>query len=47
LRAGEGDEFASALKAPQAGVSLRLRLQLAALLFDLGETFRAMTWRKV
>ena len=46
LRAGEGDQFASALKAPQAGVSLRLRLQLAALLFDLGETFRAMTWRK-
>jgi len=46
LRAGEGDQFASALKAPQEGVSQRLRLQLAALLFDLGETFRAMTWRK-
>lgn len=46
LRAGEGDQFASALEAAQEGVALRLRLQLAALLFDLGETFRALTWRK-
>jgi hypothetical protein len=46
LRAGEGDQFANALEAKQEGVSQRLRLQLAALLFDLGETFRALTWRK-
>lgn len=46
LRAGEGDQFASALEAAQEGVSARLRLQLAALLFDLGETFRTLVWRK-
>jgi SAM-dependent MidA family methyltransferase len=46
LRAGEGDQFAIALEAKQEGVSQQLRLQLAALLFDLGETFRALTWRK-
>lgn len=46
LRAGEGDQFASALEAAQDGVATRLRLQLAALLFDLGETFRTLVWRK-
>jgi SAM-dependent MidA family methyltransferase len=46
LRAGETDQFASALEAAQDGVATRLRLQLAALLYDLGETLRAMVWRK-
>ena len=46
LRAGQGDQFASALEANQDGVATRLRLQLKSLLFDLGETFRAVTWKK-
>ena len=46
LRAGESDQFASALAAAQEAVALRLRLQLASLLFDLGEKFRAVVWRK-
>jgi SAM-dependent MidA family methyltransferase len=46
MRTGEGDQFASALKANQDGVAMRLRLQLKSLLFDLGETFRALMWKK-
>jgi hypothetical protein len=39
LRAGERDEFASALSAPDGAAAAALRLQLKRLLFDLGETF--------
>ncbi|MGO9243070.1 MAG: SAM-dependent methyltransferase [Bryobacteraceae bacterium] len=46
MRAGERDKFASALEANQDGVAKRLRLQLKSLLFDLGETFRVLAWKK-
>ena len=47
LRAGERDQFASALEGPSGAGLTRLRLQLKSLLFDLGEKFRAVLWRKV
>ncbi len=43
LRAGEPDQFASALDAPDAPSAARLRLQLKTLLFGMGETFRVLT----
>jgi SAM-dependent MidA family methyltransferase len=46
LRAGEGDQFAAALAAPSEAEAMRLRLQLKSLLFDIGETFRAVVWEK-
>jgi SAM-dependent MidA family methyltransferase len=46
LRAGEDDQFAAALAAPSEAESLRLRLQLKSLLFDIGETFHAVVWEK-
>ncbi len=46
LRAGEGDQFAAALAAPSEAESVRLRLQLKSLLFDIGETFHALVWEK-
>jgi len=47
LRAGQGDQFNAALAASSEEESLRLRLQLKSLLFDIGETFRAVVWEKV
>ena len=46
LRAGESDQFASALEGPSGAGLTHLRLQLKSLLFDLGEKFRAVVWRK-
>ncbi len=46
LRVGEHDRFASALAAASEAESLRLRLQLKSLLFDVGEMFRAIVWEK-
>ena len=46
LRAGEADQFASALSAESEPEALRLRLQLKSLLFGMGETFRVVTLRK-
>ena len=46
LRAGEADNFAAALQAASEAESMRLRLQLKSLLFDLGESFRAAVWEK-
>lgn len=46
LRAGEPDEFASALRADSEAETLKLRLQLKTLLFGMGETFRALWMRK-
>lgn len=43
LRAGEPDQFASALNAPDDASASRLRLQLKTLLFGMGETFRVLT----
>jgi SAM-dependent MidA family methyltransferase len=43
LRAGEADQFADALQAPDEASALRLRLQLKSLLFGMGETFRCLT----
>jgi SAM-dependent MidA family methyltransferase len=43
LHAGEADQFAAALHAPDEASSLRLRLQLKSLLFGMGETFRCLT----
>lgn len=43
LRAGEEDQFASALDAPDEAAASRLRLQLKTLLFGMGETFRVLT----
>lgn len=40
MRAGEPDQFASALEAPDEAAAQRLRLQLKTLLFGMGETFR-------
>jgi SAM-dependent MidA family methyltransferase len=47
LRAGENDQFASTLAASSEPESVRLRLQLKSLLFDIGEMFRAMVWEKI
>lgn len=46
LRAGEGDGFASALRAETPGQDARLRLQLKTLLFGMGETFRCLELTK-
>ena len=46
LRAGEPDQFAAALAAPDERESLRLRMQLKTLLFGMGETFRVLLLRK-
>ena len=46
LRAGEADQFASALCADTEPEALRLRLQLKTLLFGMGETFRVVTLSK-
>ena len=46
LRVGENDQFASTLAATSEAESLRLRLQLKSLLFDIGEMFRAIVWEK-
>lgn len=46
LRVGENDRFASTLSASSEAESLRLRLQLKSLLFDIGEMFRAIVWEK-
>jgi SAM-dependent MidA family methyltransferase len=46
LRAGEGDNFESALRAQSDEESLRLRMQLKTLLFGMGETFRVLLQRK-
>lgn len=43
LRAGEPDQFAAALDAPDEASAARLRLQLKTLLFGMGETFRVLT----
>lgn len=46
LRAGEPDQFAAALAAPNEAEALRLRMQLKTLLFGMGETFRVLLLRK-
>ncbi len=46
LRAGEADQFASALTAGDAAEEFRRRLQLKTLLFGMGETFRTLLLRK-
>jgi SAM-dependent MidA family methyltransferase len=46
LRAGEADQFASALQAESQAEAARLRLQLKSLLFGMGETFRVVTLHK-
>lgn len=45
LRIGEDDFFASALDAPEP-MAEGLRMQLKTLLYGMGETFRALLWRK-
>jgi len=45
LRAGEEDSFASALDAPEP-MNSALRMQLKTLLYGMGETFRAVLWRR-
>ncbi|MGC4051320.1 MAG: SAM-dependent methyltransferase [Paludibaculum sp.] len=46
MSAGEHDQFAAALEAPDDVASLRLRMQLKSLLFGLGETFRCLVMEK-
>lgn len=46
LRAGERDQFAGALEAPDEAEAARLRLQLKTLLVSMGESFRVAVWRK-
>lgn len=46
LRAGEADQFASALAAAREADAARLRLQLKTLLVSMGEVFRVGVWRK-
>jgi SAM-dependent MidA family methyltransferase len=46
LRAGEPDQFASALSAASEAESLKLRLQLKTLLFGMGESFRTLWMAK-
>lgn len=45
LRAGEADRFASVLDSPEP-MAAGLRMQLKTLLFGMGETFRAVMWRR-
>jgi SAM-dependent MidA family methyltransferase len=45
LRVGESDAFAFALNAPEP-MATGLRTQLKTLLYGMGETFRAVLWRK-
>ncbi|HUS06268.1 MAG TPA: SAM-dependent methyltransferase [Bryobacteraceae bacterium] len=42
VRAGKADNFESVLRASGEGESLHLRMQLKALLFGMGETFRVL-----
>lgn len=42
LRAGEADQFAAALAADAESEALRRRMQLKALLYGMGETFRVL-----
>jgi SAM-dependent MidA family methyltransferase len=46
MRVGEPSQFGTALKADDEAEALRLRLQLKTLLFDLGETFRVLTFER-
>lgn len=46
LRAGERDQFASALEAGSGEEAQRLRLQLKTLLFGMGEAFRCLRLEK-
>ncbi|MBI5281773.1 MAG: SAM-dependent methyltransferase [Candidatus Solibacter usitatus] len=46
MDAGEPDQFASALAAPDERQALRLRLQLKSLLFGMGATYRCITFRR-
>jgi SAM-dependent MidA family methyltransferase len=46
LTAGEPDQFAAALAAPDEREQLRRRMQLKTLLFGMGETFRVLLQRK-
>jgi SAM-dependent MidA family methyltransferase len=46
IRAGEPDQFTSALQADDEGEALRLRMQLKTLLFGMGETFQALLLRR-
>lgn len=46
LRAGQADQFASALAAEDPAEAQRLRLQLKTLLFGMGETFRCLRLEK-
>lgn len=46
LRAGEPDQFASALAAANETEEARNRMQLKSLLFGMGETFRVLVQRK-
>jgi SAM-dependent MidA family methyltransferase len=42
LRAGQGDHFASVIRADDESESMRRRLQLKTLLYGMGETFRVV-----
>jgi SAM-dependent MidA family methyltransferase len=46
LRIGERDRFARALEASTEREAIRRRLQLKSLLFDMGESFRALLMRR-
>jgi SAM-dependent MidA family methyltransferase len=46
LRAGEADQFASALAGADEADEARNRMQLKSLLFGMGETFRVLVQRK-
>jgi SAM-dependent MidA family methyltransferase len=46
LAAGEPDQFAAALAAPDEREQLRRRMQLKTLLFGMGESFRVLLQRK-
>jgi SAM-dependent MidA family methyltransferase len=46
IRAGEADQFTSALEASDEREALRLRMQLKTLLYGMGETFRTLLLRR-
>jgi hypothetical protein len=46
IRAGEPDQFTSALAAGDDREALRLRMQLKTLLYGMGETFRTLLLRR-